>query len=168
MALSVRHVSGTVTGAVEVRFTGDGVAVCRFRVTETPTWWDRATQKWRDGTPIHYICTAWRDLATNAAESLVDGVHVLLMGRITEIKDNSVYLSLDDLGISLRKRIAYTEASLPSELASAPTTPHAPAPRVPAGAAATQPNGRTAQPQRGWAGFARTAAATDPAHFEIT
>ncbi|WP_245873202.1 single-stranded DNA-binding protein [Streptomyces phaeoluteigriseus] len=125
MAPSVTQVSGTVTGDVEVRFTDSGVAVCRFRLTQTPTQWDAAAQQWRDGTPIGYVCTAWRDLARNATESLTDGVSVLIMGRITEIRDNVVYLSVDDLGISLRQRIAYTETSLPSLAAAAPISPTA-------------------------------------------
>ncbi|MGV4890787.1 single-stranded DNA-binding protein (plasmid) [Streptomyces viridosporus] len=123
MAPSVTHVSGTVTGDVEVRFTDSGVAVCRFRLTQTPTQWDAAARQWRDGTPIRYVCTAWRDLARNATESLTDGVSVLVTGRITEIRDDAVYLSVDDLGISLRQRIAYTETSLPSPAAAAPVSP---------------------------------------------
>ncbi|AZP14720.1 single-stranded DNA-binding protein [Streptomyces aquilus] len=122
MAPSVTHVSGTVTGDVEVRFTRDGIAVCRFRLTETPTQWDATAQKWRDLEPIPYICTAWRDLATNATESLTDGVSILVKGRITGLKDDSIYLSVDDLGISLRRRIAYTETSLPSPIAARPYT----------------------------------------------
>ncbi|MFJ2240446.1 single-stranded DNA-binding protein [Streptomyces sp. NPDC087859] len=129
MAPSVTHVSGTVAGGVEVRFTQDGIAVCRFRLTETPTQWDTAAQQWRDLDPIPYICTAWRDLATNAAESLVDGVSILTKGRITGVRDNALYLSVDDLGISLRRRIAYTETSLPSPIAARPyTAPPAPQP----------------------------------------
>ncbi|MFE7961245.1 single-stranded DNA-binding protein [Streptomyces sp. NPDC057413] len=114
--------SGTVTSDVECRFTESGIAVCRFRLTETPSQWDAATQKWRDGTSIPYACTAWRDLARNAAESLTSGVTVLVKGRITETKDNSVYLSVDGLGISLRQRIAYTQASLPSPATPLPAT----------------------------------------------
>ncbi|MFI9825267.1 single-stranded DNA-binding protein [Streptomyces sp. NPDC052013] len=129
MTPTVTHVTGTVAGDVEVRFTQDGIAVCRFRLTETPTQWDAAARKWRDLDPVPYICTAWRDLATNATESLVDGVNVLITGRITEIKDNSIYLSVDDLGISLRRRITYTETSLPSPIAARPiTAPPAPQP----------------------------------------
>lgn len=45
-------------------------------------------------------------------------------GRITQIRDNAVYLSVDDLGLSLRQRIAYTETSLPSPAATAPLSPH--------------------------------------------
>jgi single-strand DNA-binding protein len=127
MAPSVTHVSGTVTGDVEVRFSETGVAVCRFRLTETPAQWDTTARKWRDGAPIRYVCTAWRDLARNATESLANGVSVLVKGRITEIRDNSIYLSVDDIGISLRTRIAYTETGLPSQAAAAPqpaTAPH--------------------------------------------
>ncbi|MFD0067404.1 single-stranded DNA-binding protein [Streptomyces sp. NPDC056690] len=147
MAPSATHVTGTITGDVEVRFTGDGLAVCRFRLTETPTHWDTATQKWRDGTPIPYICTAWRDLARNAAESLVDGVNVLAKGRITEIRDNAIYLSIDELGISLRRRIAYTEISLPSPMAARPVTPP-PAPQP--ATASPQATGRPGNPPSWW------------------
>ncbi|MFB8760683.1 single-stranded DNA-binding protein [Streptomyces nigra] len=147
MAPSVTHVTGIVAGDVEVRFTQDGTAVCRFRVTETPTQWDAATQRWRDLEPIPYICTAWRTLARNTTESLVDGVSVLVKGRITAIKDDSIYLSVDDLGISLRRRIAYTETSLPGPLAARPVTP----PPVPQPATAPrQTTGRAGSPIAWW------------------
>ncbi len=139
MVPSVTHVSGAVTGEVEVRFTNSGVAVCRFRLIETPRSWNRATQKWQDGT-VRYICTAWDDLATHATESLVDGVHVLATGSVTEIRDNVIYLTADDLGVSLRARIAYTESSLPSPQAARPiTAPAAPQPATAARASTGQP-----------------------------
>ncbi|MDX2916257.1 single-stranded DNA-binding protein [Streptomyces griseiscabiei] len=147
MAPSVTHVTGTVAGGVEVRFTQEGIAVCRFRLTETPTQWDATAQKWRGLEPIPYICTAWRDLASNAAESLVDGVSVLVKGRVTGVKDDSVYLSIDDLGISLRRRIAYTETSLPSPIAARPVT--APPAPQPATASRTAP-GRPGSPPAWW------------------
>ncbi|MGP4014159.1 single-stranded DNA-binding protein [Streptomyces sp. 4N124] len=147
MTSTVTHVSGTVASDVEVRFTQDGIAVCRFRLTETPTQWDATAQKWRDLKPIPYICTAWRDLATNAAESLVDGVNVLVKGRITGFKDYSIYLSVDDLGVSLRRRIAYTETSLPSPIAARPVT----APTSPQPAAVSRPAaGRPGSPPAWW------------------
>ncbi|MFJ8158514.1 single-stranded DNA-binding protein [Streptomyces sp. NPDC094468] len=123
MPPSITYVCGTVNGDVECRFTESGVAVCRFRLTEVPTQWDRTARQWQDAAPIPYVCTAWRDLARNATESLTAGVTVLAKGRITEIRDNRIYLSIDDLGISLRQRIAYTEGSLPSPSAAAPVAP---------------------------------------------
>lgn len=123
MSTPVTHVSGTVASDVEVRFTESGLAVCRFRLTEVPRKWDPTTQKWLDGTPIPYVCTAWGDIARNATESLVNGSAVLVRGRITEIRDNAIRLSVDDLGLSLRDRIAYTEAGLPGPGAAAPVSP---------------------------------------------
>ncbi|WP_409240496.1 single-stranded DNA-binding protein [Streptomyces sp. PA5.6] len=146
--------TGAVAGGVEVRFTQDGVAVCRFRLTDIPTQWDAAARRWHDLEPISYICTAWRDLASNAAESLVDGVNVLVKGQITGIKNASIYLSVDDLGVSLRRRIAYTETSLPSPLAARPViSPQASQPAA-ASRSAARPTGPPAwweqQPTANW------------------
>ncbi|MFJ5779313.1 single-stranded DNA-binding protein [Streptomyces sp. NPDC093094] len=123
MGPSLTHVSGTVTSDVECRFTDSGIAVCRFSLIATTSRWDAASRQWRDGAPIAYLCTAWRDLARHATESLTPKVTVLATGRITEIRDNTLHLSLDDLGISLHQRIAYTETSLPSPHAATPITP---------------------------------------------
>ncbi|MFJ4748896.1 single-stranded DNA-binding protein [Streptomyces albogriseolus] len=165
MTPSVTHVSGTVTGDVEVRFTESGVAVCRFRLTDTPAQWDAAAQKWRDGTPIRYVCTAWRTLARNAAESLVNGVNIQVRGRITEIRDNAVYLSADDIGISLRQRIAYTETSLPSPAATPVTAPPSPAPPSSSRPATRRPGNPPAwwdeRRPSGWSGDTRPPAAAD-------
>ncbi|MGW6027615.1 single-stranded DNA-binding protein [Streptomyces sp. NPDC055099] len=148
MAPSVIHVSGTITGDVEVRLTRNDIAVCRFRLTqtpiqwdatthkwrdETPIQWDATTHKWRDETPIPYICTAWRDLARNAATALADGTNVLATGHITEIRNNSIYLTIDDLGISLHRRPAHYARRPPHH-----HTPDAPAHHlVPPGRRAT-------------------------------
>lgn len=53
---------------------------------------------------------------------------------LTEVRDNAVYLSVDDIGVSLRQRIAYTETSLPSPAVAAPTaaSPRRPVGRPPA------------------------------------
>ncbi|GHC88500.1 single-stranded DNA-binding protein [Streptomyces flavofungini] len=139
MTLSVTHTAGTVTGDVECRFTESGITVCRFRLTDVPTRWDASAQEWRDGAPIMYVCTAWRNLARHAAESLIDGIRVLVTGRLTDVKDGFIFLSVDDLGLSLRQRIAYTEASLPSPAAAAPTRAPDSGPPVPASAPGAPP-----------------------------
>ncbi|USQ85897.1 hypothetical protein NFX46_20470 [Streptomyces phaeoluteigriseus] len=116
------------------------------------------------------MCTAWRDLARNATESLTDGVSVLVTGRVTEIRDNAVYLSVDDLGISLRQRIAYTETSLPSPAAAVPISPTssvasvaAPATAQPAGAGAGGPAAGQAGGPPDWWEQRRTAGWHHPA-----
>ncbi len=137
----VMPISGTVTGDVECRITETGTVIARFRLTAHPREWDPRTKVWRDSQPISYVCTVWRDLARNAAESLSDGVTVLVHGRLTEVRDNTLWLSVNDLGISLRQRIAYTEQSLPGPQAAAPIS----VPQAPASAPATaaQPAART-------------------------
>lgn len=61
---------------LECRFTDSGIAITRFRLTSVPREWDAQARQWRDGAPIRYICTVWRDLARNAAESLIAGVQI--------------------------------------------------------------------------------------------
>ncbi|MGW2863395.1 single-stranded DNA-binding protein [Streptomyces sp. NPDC001205] len=168
-------VVGTVTGAVECRITEAGTVIARFRLTARPREWDARARAWRDGKPVAYICTVWRDLARNATESLTDGVTVLVHGRITEVRDSTVWFSVDELGISLRQRIAYTEQSLPSPQAAAPISPPqpaaAPAP-CPAPKPAAAPARRTPKDTRprwwetersqGWPGFTSTGATSAP------
>ncbi|MBF4138236.1 single-stranded DNA-binding protein [Streptomyces albidoflavus] len=137
------QIVGDVQGSVESRFTDSGIVVTRFRLASSPPRWDQA-QGWVPGPPLHYVCTAWRDLARNAAESLVEGTSVLVFGRITEVREDTQWLSVDELGVSLRARIAYTEEALPGPAAaapvkSAPATPPRPAPRPPAPGAAPEP-----------------------------
>ncbi|MEV0530155.1 single-stranded DNA-binding protein [Streptomyces sp. NPDC050439] len=137
MIPSVVHVSGTITGDIETRYTHNGTTVCRFRLAQTPTHWDATTRTWRDGTPIPYICTAWHNLAHRAATSLTDGTNILATGHITEIRNNTVYLTIDDLGITLRQYTTYTTTN--------PLTAHPDAaPPAPQPTAASQP--ATARP----------------------
>ncbi|MEW1568443.1 single-stranded DNA-binding protein [Streptomyces sp. NPDC093509] len=145
--------TGTVTGSPETRFT-DSIPVTRFRLTTVPSEWDTQTRQWRHAAPIHYICTAWRDLARNAAESLIDGVEVIVHGRITGARDSYILVSADEIGVSLRARIAYTTASLPPQAAQVHTphvsTPAPPPPAVQHAASAPQPPPGPGQPPRWW------------------
>ncbi|MFD3923071.1 single-stranded DNA-binding protein [Streptomyces sp. NPDC058595] len=136
-------VTGTVTGDVEVRFADNGTPIARFRLTVTPQNFNQVTQAWEDAAPVHYMCTLWHDLACHAAESLTDGVTVLVLGRVTHVRDNDLYLSVNDLGLSLRHRIAYTEASLPSPAAARPTPASSPPQPPAAPASAPRPSPAT-------------------------
>ncbi|MFD5722644.1 single-stranded DNA-binding protein [Streptomyces sp. NPDC127036] len=145
---------GTVTGSPQTRFTDSSIPVTRFRLTTVPSEWDAQARQWRDAAPIHYICTAWRDLARNAAESLVDGVEVIVHGRITGARDSNILVSADEIGVSLRARIAYTTASLPPQAAQVHTphvsTPAPPPPAVQPAASVPQPPPGPGQPPRWW------------------
>ncbi|PKV81070.1 single-stranded DNA-binding protein [Nocardia fluminea] len=101
---------GNLSSDIELTFTPAGVAVAHFTVASTPRYFDRNTNQWRDGEALFLRCNLWRDAAENAAESLVKGARVLVMGRLKqrsyETRDGdkrTVYeLEVDELGPSLR------------------------------------------------------------------
>ena len=61
---------GNLTADPELRFTPTGHAVADFTVASTPRSYDRDAGAWRDGEALFLRCTAWRQLAEHAAESL--------------------------------------------------------------------------------------------------
>jgi single-strand DNA-binding protein len=94
----------------DLKFTPAGVAMARFRVASTPRVFDRASGEYRDGEPLFLTCTAWRELAEHAAESLSRGMRVVVVGRLRlshweteEGEKRSAYgLDVDEVGPSLR------------------------------------------------------------------
>src|SRR3954453_18072179 len=103
-------VVGNLTGDPELRYTSSGVALAKFSVASTPRVFDRAKDEYRDGDPLFLTCTAWRELAEHAAESLSKGTRVVVAGRLRlsrwetdEGEKRSAYgLDVDEVGPSLR------------------------------------------------------------------
>jgi single-strand DNA-binding protein len=104
-------VTGNLTADVELRFTEiGGIAVANFVIASTPRTFDREAGQWRDADPLFLRCTAWRQLAETAAESLTRGTRVIAQGRLRqksfETRDGdkctSIELDVDELGPSLR------------------------------------------------------------------
>ncbi|KQV05613.1 MULTISPECIES: single-stranded DNA-binding protein [unclassified Kitasatospora] len=103
-------VVGNLTDDPELRFTPAGVAMARFTVASTPRSYDKTTNQWKDGTALFLRVTAWREIATNAAETLTKGMRVVATGRLVqhnwqtpEGENRSMLgLDLDDIGPSLR------------------------------------------------------------------
>ena len=81
---TVITVVGNLTDNPELRFTPSGVPIARFTVAVNPRVFDKASGEWRDGDPSFYNCTAWRQLAENAAESLSKGLRVIVTGTIAQ------------------------------------------------------------------------------------
>lgn len=101
---------GNLTADPELRFTPSSVAVVRFTVASTPRTFDRQTNEWKDSEPTFMDCTAWRDQAEHAAESLVKGARVIVAGTIiterwedkeTGDKRSAIRLRVDEIGASL-------------------------------------------------------------------
>jgi len=103
-------VVGNLTDDPELKYTGQSVALAKFTVASTPRIFDRSTGEYRDGEPLFLVCTAWRELAEHAAESLHRGTRVVVTGRLRQSRwetedgeKRSAYgLDVDDLGPSLR------------------------------------------------------------------
>lgn len=103
-------VIGNLTGDPELRYTGAGVAMCRFTVASTPRVFDREKNEYRDGDPLFMSCTAWRGLAEHVAESLTKGARVVVVGRLRLSrweddkgeKRSMMQLDADEVGPSLR------------------------------------------------------------------
>src|SRR5262245_58213449 len=101
---------GNLTADPDLQFTPAGVARVKFTVASTPRVFDQTTGAYRDGDPLFLTCTAWRDLAEHAAESLAKGTRVVVVGRLRlsrwetpEGEKRSAYgLEVDELGPSLR------------------------------------------------------------------
>lgn len=152
-------VTGNLVADPEIRFTDQGTPVARFRVASTPRVYDRSTSQWTDGKSLFITCTVWRHVAEHVCECLQRGMQVIVQGRLHQrtytdregIERTVFDLEADDVGLSLRHRIAYTDSTLPPAL----TRPPAPAPPPAATPAAqgTPGHERRPRPQRhgGWA-----------------
>ena len=123
---------GNLTADPELRFTPSGHAVADFTVASTPRNYDRDAGAWRDGEPLFLRCTAWRQLAEHAAESLTKGTRVIVTGRLRQrsfeltegVTRTVTELDVDDLGPSLRHstaRVTKTTRTTPTTT-SEPTT----------------------------------------------
>jgi single-strand DNA-binding protein len=105
---------GNLVGSPEMRFTPNGTAVANFRVAATPRYKDNATGEWKDGSTLFMTCHAWRQLAEHVAESLEQGMRVIVTGRLRqrsyeteEGEKRTVYeLEADEVGPALSRATA--------------------------------------------------------------
>ena len=77
-------ITGNLTGDPELRFTGTGTAVAAFTVAAARRVYDQASGQWKDGDTLFLRCSAWRELADHAAESLTKGMRVIVTGRLKQ------------------------------------------------------------------------------------
>jgi len=139
---------GNLTGDPELRFTPTGHAVAEFTVASTPRTFDRQAGQWRDGEPLFLRCTAWRQLAEHAAESLTKGTRVIVTGRLRQrsfeltegVTRTVTELDVDELGPSLR----YSTARVTKTTRNTPTTTSEPTTSEPTPTAAGPDGGGSA------------------------
>jgi single-strand DNA-binding protein len=73
-------ITGNLTDDPEVTFTPNGTAVANFRLAVTPRV--KQGDTWKDGDTSFFRITAWRDLASHAADSLSKGDRVIVLGQL--------------------------------------------------------------------------------------
>ena len=61
-----------------------GTAVAAFTVAASRRVYDQATGQWKDGDTLFLRCSAWRELADHAAETLTKGTRVIVTGRLKQ------------------------------------------------------------------------------------
>lgn len=74
---------GNLVADPELRFTPAGIPVAKFRIACNDRRKNEAGQ-WEDGDSTFIDCTAWRQMAENAAERLSKGSKVMLQGRLAQ------------------------------------------------------------------------------------
>ena len=64
-------IAGNLTRDAEIRYTRDGQATTALSVAVNRRWQNRQTQEWEESTTSFFDVVCWRDLAENAALSLI-------------------------------------------------------------------------------------------------
>jgi single-strand DNA-binding protein len=76
----------TITGVVGTdphhHVTGQGLPITSFRLASTRRYFDRAKGSWEDGETNWYTVSAFRQLASNASQSIRKGERVVVCGRL--------------------------------------------------------------------------------------
>jgi single-strand DNA-binding protein len=102
-------VTGNLTREPEIRYTRDGHASTLFGLAVNRRWQDRETKEWEEATSFFDV-VCWRELAENAALSLVKGMRVMVTGRLEQRswenedgeRRSKVEIVADEVGPSLR------------------------------------------------------------------
>ncbi|MGI5162704.1 single-stranded DNA-binding protein [Microbispora sp. CA-102843] len=109
--MSTMHLTGNLTDAPEITFTGNGTARARFRLASTERRYDAQRSEWVDGDTLFMTCTAWRNVAEDIAEAdLTRGARVMVTGRLkfrqwetdTGERRQGYELTVEEIGRSLR------------------------------------------------------------------
>jgi single-strand DNA-binding protein len=108
---------GNLTRDPELRYTPNGTALVRFGVAVSRRARDDATGQWRDVDTSFFDVTAWRTLGENVAESLAQGMRVVVVGRLRTSswetpegeKRSRVEIEAEEVGPSLKWATAKVE-----------------------------------------------------------
>lgn len=103
-------VVGNLGNDPELRYTQNGVAFCNFNIAQTPRFFDKQSNEWKDGDAVWMRCTAWRDLAEHIAQTFTKGTRALVTGQLTQRsyedaegnRKTAYGLTVEDMGPSVK------------------------------------------------------------------
>src|SRR3989440_4263291 len=75
-------VVGNLTRDPELRYTPNGAALVKLGIAVSRRIKDDSTGQWKDAETSFFDVTAWRSLAENIAETLTQGMRVVVVGRL--------------------------------------------------------------------------------------
>ena len=75
-------IRGRLTNDPELRFTPSGAAVANFTIATNARTFDKQTNEWKEKETIFWRCSAWREMAENAVESLQKGTAVIALAEL--------------------------------------------------------------------------------------
>lgn len=101
---------GNLTSDADLKFVASGVAVASFTVASTPRAFDKASNEFKDQPTLFVRCSIWREAAENVAESLTQGMRVIVTGRLVQRswetdageKRSVTEIQADEVGPSLK------------------------------------------------------------------
>ncbi|MCX4987145.1 single-stranded DNA-binding protein [Streptomyces sp. NBC_00572] len=107
-------IAGNLVDDPELRHTGAGHAVAKFRIASTPRTYDKQSGQWQDGESLFMTVTAWRSLGENVAASIQRGARVVVVGTLRQrsyednqgVKRTVVEIEAEEVAPSLRNATA--------------------------------------------------------------
>jgi single-strand DNA-binding protein len=111
----------TLTGRLgadpELRFAPSGTAVARLSIVTSRRVKNQQTQEWEDADVTWWDCTAFKQLAENAAATLGKGMAIVASGRAVQEnwqdkdgnKRSKIAVKLDSIGPDLNRATARVE-----------------------------------------------------------
>jgi single-strand DNA-binding protein len=100
-------VIGSVGADAELKFLPSGAACCSWNLAYTPR--TKQGDTWVNGETVWIRCTAWRELGESAAEQVLRGMRLIVLGRLKVRtyehqgeKRTSVEMDVDEVGADMR------------------------------------------------------------------
>lgn len=101
-------VVGNLTEDPSDSTTGQGIRVSNVSIASTKRLFDRESGEWKDGAPMYYRGSVWRNTAANVVKSLHKGDRVIAIGEIEDasyekdgVKHKAINLVISEIAASL-------------------------------------------------------------------